>query len=180
MKKAVLMRLAVAVLAFCLPLIPNLASAQQEAGKESATAEQKPALAYRIEFNVREIVDGKRLNSRSYMMVVEDGAYGRLRVGTDVAVPVGEKTRSQVDLGMNIDCRPHARENSVALDFVVESTNVVTSEKPIIGTIEPAIRRQRSNISCLVTPGKPTVVASMDDVESNRRYEIEVTATRVK
>jgi len=31
-----------------------------------------------------------------------------------------------------------------------------------------------------VTPGRPTVVASMDDVESNRRYEIEVTATKVK
>jgi hypothetical protein len=174
------MRLVIAVMAFCLPLIPNPASAQQEKGKEAATTEQKPALAYRIEFNVREIEDGKRLNSRNYMMVLEDGSNGRIRVGSDVAVPVGEKTQAKVELGMNIDCRPHARENSVALDFSLESTNVVTSEKPIIGTIQPAFRRQRSNISSLVTPGKPTLVASMDDVESNRRYEIEVTATKVK
>jgi hypothetical protein len=31
-----------------------------------------------------------------------------------------------------------------------------------------------------VKPGKPTLVASMDDVVTNRRYEIEVTATKVK
>jgi hypothetical protein len=31
-----------------------------------------------------------------------------------------------------------------------------------------------------VTLGKPTLVAGMDDTETNRRYEIEVTATKVK
>ena len=42
-------------MAFCLPLIPNSASAQQEKGKEAAPTEQKPLVAYRIEFSVREI-----------------------------------------------------------------------------------------------------------------------------
>ena len=77
MKRAISIRLAIVVMAFCLPLIPNSASAQQEKGKEAATTEQKPVVAYRIEFNVREIEDGKRLNSRNYMMVVEDGSYGQ-------------------------------------------------------------------------------------------------------
>jgi len=32
----------------------------------------------------------------------------------------------------------------------------------------------------LIPPAKPTVIGSMDDVASNHRYEIEVTATKVK
>ena len=89
MKRAISMRLAIAVMAFCLPLIPN-SSAQQEKGKEAATTEQKPAVAYRIEFNVREIEDGKRLNSRNYMMMVEDGNWGKIRVGK-----LGYRTKSR-------------------------------------------------------------------------------------
>ena len=47
MIRAISIRWAIAVMAFCLPLIPNSASAQQEKGKESVTTEQKPLLAYR-------------------------------------------------------------------------------------------------------------------------------------
>ena len=84
MKRAISMRWAIAVMALCLPLIPNSASAQQEKGKESVTTEQKPVVVYRIEFNVREVENGKRLNSRNYMMVVEDHQWGKIRVGNRV------------------------------------------------------------------------------------------------
>ena len=180
MKKAISIRLAVAVMAFCLPLIPNSASAQQERGKEAATTEQKPAVAYRIEFNVREIENGKRLNSRNYMMVAEDGSYASFRVGNRVPIVGGEKGVQYNDVGMNIDCRPRERGDAVLLEIHVESSSVVAQEQPPTGSTNPVFRQQRSNITPIVTLGKPTVVASMDDVISNRRYEIEVTATKVK
>jgi hypothetical protein len=168
-------------MAFCLPLIPNSASAEQEKGKEAATTEQKPVVAYRIEFNVREIEDGKRLNSRNYMMVVEDGSRGMIRVGNRVPIAVAEKQVQYNDVGMNIDCRPRGREDSVVLDISLESSSVVPPEQPTAATtLQPMFRQQRSNITSTVTPGKPTLVTSMDDVLSNRRYEIEVTATKVK
>ncbi len=110
MKRAIPKRFAVASLAFCLLLIPNSASAQQEKGKESVTTEQKPLVAYRIEFNVREIEIGKRLNSRNYMMVVRDGFYARIRVGNRVPIVTEEKKISYQDVGMNIDCEPLGRE----------------------------------------------------------------------
>jgi hypothetical protein len=167
-------------MAFCLPLIPNPASAQQEKGKEAATTEQKPVAAYRIEITVREIEDGKRLNSRNYMMVVEDGSWGRIRVGSRVPIVGGEKGLTYNDVGMNIDCRPRGREDSVALDFSLESSGVVAQEQPRAADTNPVIRQQRSNLTSVVTPGKPTLIATMDDVVTNRRYEIEVTATKVK
>jgi hypothetical protein len=180
MKKALSIRLAIAVIAFCLPLIPNPASAQQEKGKEAVTTEQKPVVAYRIEFNVREIEDGKRLNSRNYMMVVEEGSYARIRVGNRIPIIGGEKGLQYNDVGMNIDCHPRGREDRVSLEISVELSSVAAQEQPPAATTNPVFRQQRSNILSVVTLGKPTVVASMDDVVSNRRYEIEVTATKVK
>ncbi len=44
----------------------------------------------------------------------------------------------------------------------------------------PVIRQVRTEGDSLVTLGKPTVVATLDDVGTNRRYEIEVTVTKVK
>jgi hypothetical protein len=168
-------------MAFCLPLIPNSASAQQEKGKESVTTEQKPLVAYRIEFNVREIEDGKRLNSRNYMMVVRDGFYARIRVGNRVPTVTDEKKISYQDVGMNIDCEPFARDDKVELIVVVELSSVAAQDQQLSGSSNnPVFRQQRSTTAAVLTPGKPTVVASMDDVLSNRRYEIEVTATKVK
>ena len=179
MKKAISMRLAIAVMAMCLPLIPKTSSAQQEKAKEATTTEQKPGMAYRIEFNVREIEDGKRLNSRNYMMVVEDGDWGKIRVGNRVPYRSAETQFQYQDVGMNIDCRPHEQEDSVALAIHVEFSSVVpqTEAAP---TFKPVVRTERAEVESMVTPGKPTLVASMDDVISNRRYEIEVTVTKVK
>ena len=181
MKRGISLRLAIAAMALCLPLIPNSASAQQEKGKEAATTEQKPVAAYRIELNVREIEAGKQLNSRNYIMVVEDGSWGGIRVGNRVPIVGGEKGVQYNDVGMNIDCRPRERQDRVSLEIRVESSSVVPPEQLTAATtLQPMFRQQRSNITSTVTPGKPTLVASMDDVISNRRYEIEVTATKVK
>ena len=139
MKRAISMRLAIAVMAFCLPLIPNSASAQQEKGKEAATTEQKPVVAYRIEFNVREIEDGKRLNSRNYMMVVEDGHWGKIRVGNRVPYQSTEKQFQYQDVGMNIDCRPREREDSVALVIGVEFSSVAHRQPTAATDLQPRV-----------------------------------------
>jgi hypothetical protein len=114
------------------------------------------------------------------MMVAEDGSWGRIRVGSRVPIVGGEKGLTYNDVGMNIDCRPRGREESVALDFSLESSSVVAQEQPRATDTNPVIRQQRSNMTSVVTPGKPTLIATMDDVVTNRRYEIEVTATKVK
>jgi hypothetical protein len=112
-------------------------------------------------------------------MVLEEGNYGSFRVGNRVPV-VLEKGPQYLDVGINIDCRPRERGDAVSLEIHVESSSVVAQEPPQTATSNPVFRQQRTNISPIVTPGKPTLVASMDDVLSSRRYEIEVTATKVK
>jgi len=179
MKKATPMRLAIAVIAMCLPLIPKSVSAQEEKGKEPVTGAPKPVVAYRLEFSVREVENGKRSNSRNYMMMAEEGNWGRIRIENNVPYQSEEKNYQYRQVRMYIDCRPREGEGSVALEIHVDFSSIAaqTEEAP---AFHPLIRTDRTEVQSVVTPGKPTLVATMDDVSSNRRYEIEVTATKVK
>jgi hypothetical protein len=188
MRRAISLRLTIALAAFCLPLVQNFASAQQS--KESLSKEQKPVVAYRIELSVREVEDGKRLNSRNYMIVAEDGAPAKIRVGNRVPTITGQSF-SYHDVGMNIDCTPHERGDSVALAINVNFSGIApqtqtaaerteAESKTQAAPANPVFRTDETSLEPIVTLGKPTLVASMDDVITNRRYEIEVTATKVK
>jgi len=180
MLRPISVRLAIALMAFCVPLITNAAPAQQEKDKlEVSTTQQKPVTAYRIEFNVREIENGKRVNSRNYMMMAEDREWAKIRVGNKVPVQTIGQSYQYHDVGMNIDCRPYEREDGVLLLIQVEFSSVLPQTQAG-STPNPVFRTQRTEIQPIVTLGKPTLVASLDDVETNRRFEIEVTATKVK
>jgi len=166
-------RWAIVLVAFCLALIPSSATAQQE------TKVQKPVTAYRLEFSVRELDSGKRVNSRSYMMMAEDGSFARIRVGNKVPYQVADKQYQYNNIGMNIDCRPHEEQEGVALDVTVGISSVAPPSETA-PSYNPVFRSSRSEVQTVVAFGKPTLITSLDDVESNRRYEIEVTATKVK
>jgi hypothetical protein len=163
----------------------------QKASTGSKEASTRPASVYRLDFVVRELEDGKQLNSRSYSLSAKSGDWGGLRVGS--RVPVGSVERQEYkgpdyrDVGINIDCQPHERDEGggVLLDFRFESSSVVAPEKVkeqmgVSGPFPPIIRQVRFSGSSLVALGKPTVISTLDDVTSNRRYEVEVTATKVK
>jgi len=173
MRRQMSIRCAIALLAISLPLIPKLATAQQE------TKPQKPLSAYRLEFTVQELDNGKRVNSRNYMVMAVEGNYARMRVGNRVPYQTAEKQYQYSNVGMNIDCRPRENENGVGLEITVDFSSVAPPSETA-PSYNPVFRSNRSEIQTVVALGKPTLVTSLDDVESNRRYEIEVTATKVK
>jgi hypothetical protein len=141
----------------------------------------KPLSVYRLEFTVREVEDGKRLNSRSYVMSVQDGSTGSIRVGNRVPYNSGKDQFQFYDVGINIDCRLRERENNVLLDNAsIEISSIVKDESPSAASPNPVVRQARARVDAAVTPGKPTLVTGLDDVSSNRRYEVEVTATKVR
>ena len=184
MRKVTSIRWAIMLVAFCLLLIPNAGSAQQENVKETTNKEQKPVAAYRLEFNIRELENGKRLNSRNYMMMAREGDTGKIRIENNVPYPTGTTVNGSPQwqyhgVGMNIDCRPRQQEIGVALDIVVRFSSV--APQPASASISsPVLHSDETDVQTVVAFGKPTLVTSLDDVDSNRRYEIEVTATKVK
>ncbi len=155
----------------CLPPFIRTANAQQSTQPEGR-ALSKPDPTYKIAFSIREVEDGKRLNDRNYSLLVADDKSGRIRIGNKVPVIVGPKEIRYEDVGMNIDCRLRARENGVLMDLTVQLSSVVKPEDT------PVIRNETSSLAAFVPLGKPTMVSTIDDVSTNHRYEIEVTATK--
>jgi hypothetical protein len=179
MKNHPSIRWAIALVAFCVALIPSAATSQQEKPKDEATSVQRPLAAYRIEINVQEMEAGKAVNSRKYMMVVADNDRGKIRVGNRVPWQSSAGTYQYQDVGMNIDCRPKQLDENLQLYTSVEFSSLA-GEPQQAPSFNPVFRMDRTEVESVVTLGKPTLVATMDDVISNRHIEIEATVTKVK
>lgn len=170
----------------CLLMIVGLATAiagTQEAPKRPL---QK---VYKVVFLIYELEDGKKINERTYTLPVNtvDGSPrdGSMRVGTRVpiatAVNSNDKTVWQyVDVGLTIDCNVTEQDDK----FIVHGDVTLSSlALPDQGTDRsggnPVLRQIRQTFTTLVSPGKPTVVTSLDDINSKKRTQVELTATRL-
>jgi len=175
-----------------LLLAGSLAAAQEtpKAASPPSEAPAKLAFVYRLDFVVRELEGGKRINSRDYSLSAKSHEWASLRVGSRVpAYPYeskGDKGIQYQNAGIDIDCRPEERDDEALLSTRFESTSLVAPQKVAeergSGAVYlgPTFRQVRFTGDALVPLGKPTVIATLDDVATNHRYEIEVTVTKVK
>ena len=153
--------------------------------KPSAKSETpaKPLSGYKLEFVLRELQDGKVINTRNYMMIVQDRyRNAELKIGSRVPIN-GEKDFQYIDVGTNISCN-HAEEQGplLELECSVEISNFALSDQKITSgiTSAPVLNQVRANIPAMVEEGKQTVIGIIDDPNSTRRYEIAVTATKLR
>lgn len=184
MLKGIFRGVGLAFVAICVPI--GLMAVGQESASKDSVKQPKPKAAYRLDYVVRELAEGKRINSRNYTMMAEEDESSRVRAGN--SVPIGAYTNEgrtgteYRDVGIIIECRPRERENYVLLITSIQISSVVPSgEVGLSPSIpNPVFRRASADLSAAVTPGKPTIIGTMDDVVTNHRFEIEVTATKVK
>lgn len=140
---------------------------------------------YRLDFAIHESEDGKRVNTRSYMIMAEDdyGRNCRIRTGSRVPIVTPGAPGSSVpaiqymDVGINLDCDLRDRPDGVRLQVTMEISNFAQGQE---GRDQPLLRTIRIEAVAALVPGKPGLVSSVDDAASKRRYELEVTATKVK
>ena len=166
--------------------------AQDQSHDNQEKSPEKPAApkslnAYRVDFLLTELEDGKKNNSRTYSLMAREGILNKLRAG--VRVPIATNMGSPIpqfqylDVGMNIDCRVEEREGSLVLNAVADSSSFsLPGEPKAPGSVaeRPVIRQMRSEINTVISLGKTTLISSMDDPSSKRRFQLEVTATKVK
>jgi hypothetical protein len=138
---------------------------------------------YKLEFTVFELENGKRINERSYMLHISDADHrgASTRVGTRVPVQVGGNVGMQyMDVGLKIDANfQSADDSSMNLIINFETSGFAMPEQSTqSGT--PVLRNVSENVTAKIPYGKPTLVSSIDDVNSKRRLQLELTATRLK
>jgi len=151
-------------------------------GAPAAMAQEtpKPAAAYRLDFSLHELEDGKKINTRQYSMNVVPGVvFQDLKIGTRVPVEVKQGEMQYIDLGTNISARLLDAGGAVQLEVRADLSNLANPDHQTPAAM-PLIRQLRINGSTVVTVGKPVVIGAVDDPNSKREYQLEVITTKVK
>lgn len=141
---------------------------------------------YKLTYRLLEVaVDGKVVNSRTYITIVGEGKdipFSKIRTGDRVPIPVhsGNNTDFQYqDIGTDIDTvHPQIQGRQLSLHVTAASSGI---GKPVINGVPgvPVFREIRWESNVVVTLDKPTIIFSSDNVSDTGKTELELTATEV-
>lgn len=194
MTKKMCYKLALAVLAgllsFTMPRAWAQASTEKSTSEKNVTEEKFRGGTYRVEFKISEFEGEKKLNSRSYTLLIDTLHRKELHLGTRVPVQTGTGTDKQfqyMDVGQNINCMVTSEaQHTVALDIWVDATSLAFHEQPNGESVpesrhgNPIVQQIKVQTSATFELGKPTIVSTLDDPNSKHVFQIEVTPTRVR
>ena len=152
--------------------------------KEAPEKELAPEAFYKLAFNISEIENGKPVNQREYSMVSRnnDGRPVSIKSTTRVPINSPEKQIQYLDAGLDIRCfapREVAAKIAVNCDVVISNFVVPDQSTEARNSVGPVLRTTNTSAWAVVTLGKPTVMSIIDDVNSKKRIQIEVTATKI-
>jgi hypothetical protein len=166
------------------------ARAQDDSKKEAPTqtAKNEPVQPYRLDFSFNELADGKLLNTRHYSINLTAGESNEIKIGTRVPVaaasapdPMAATQYQYLDVGTSIWAQLREHGDECVLVVRSEVSNFDTSnETEHAAKSLPIIRQIKISGSTLLVVGKPILIGSMDDPNSKRQFQLEVTVTKVK
>ena len=163
--------------------------------KAAPSADKKPTVSYKLQFTLNELENHKKINTRSYTMVLQEDRKGVFRVGSRVPVATGSFTPGgssgtaltntqyqYLDVGFNLDCKISGPEDNLTLDSTVDVSSFSVPPQSVEqrSVNNPVIRQARTNVTSNIVPGKPTIIATLDEMDTPRSLQIEVTATRLR
>ncbi len=151
--------------------------AQEASAAKSAPEAEKAVDAYRLDFSVNELEEGKKINARQYSMNLNNGDSNEIKIGTRVPAEVKQGEFQYLDVGTSIWSRIEERANGLAISARAEMSNFAMPDQQ---QPRPVLRQLQIKASSLAQLGKPLVLGSVDDPNSKRQFQLEVTATRLK
>ncbi|MGZ4889653.1 MAG: hypothetical protein ACXWBH_10760 [Candidatus Angelobacter sp.] len=171
---------------------PAKGTSEQPPKKDSGENREPAATNnfFKLAFVLYEVDDGKRTNQRDYMMIGRtDNQPSSIRVATKVPIytyeKAGDKAYTYIDAGLSIRCFLKEQVDSVVqLHCDIEMSSFVRPEQIAsttgnAGPAAPVVRTTRTDSWALLTLGKPAILNTVDDINSAKRMQIEVTATKV-
>jgi hypothetical protein len=167
----------------------NTLSAQE--GPETKTSKTPSASTpekgnnnfYRIQFMVNELQDGKKINSRKFTMDTSEVGRAAAKIGSRVPVPISNSTQFQyIDIALDITCLVRQREGRLGMQTTFDMSSLGDSgqDGKTATPGGPIVRHLSSETDTAVFLGKPTVIATIDDLTiANHQYVLEATVTKL-
>ena len=174
-----LSRFAICLIAFYLPMQLHA----QEAKAPVSTS------VYKIDYVFSELQNDKKVNARSYSVLVRSRNRGSIRLGNRFPVATSDKdggTQFQyLDIGVSIDSRVEDSDLADGSSTVDLFTNVdissIAPEQPAENrTGSPIVRQIKFQNENIVPLGKLVLLSSGDEVDGTRRLQVEATVTKVR
>jgi len=143
---------------------------------------------YKLTFAIYELEAGKRVNQRDYIMIAKANVNPSpsIRISTRLPVYSDEKKVTYIDAGLMLNCNVIDQATGkvqahceIEISGFVRPEQVPESRGNAVAPA-PVLRSTKSNTWTVLTMGKPSVIASVDDISSAKRMQIEVTATKVE
>jgi hypothetical protein len=141
---------------------------------------------YKVDFTIRDSGDAGGKTGRKYSLLMNRAQKTVFRVGNRVPVisggtgGVGANVQfTYIDVGMNIDCVVNEIGSKFAVHADLDISTAVMPEKGANAAPAPTISQIRLNLDTTVAPGKPALVASFDDPVTSRKFDVEVTITKM-
>ena len=161
----------------------------QESSTPKAPETPKPLSAYRIDFSLNELEDGKKINTRQYSMNLQSDDQNEIKIGTKVPFEQKKDEFQYVDVGTSIFCRigigraPWEKgvelPEGIPLSVRAEVSSFARPEQERTSSI-PELRQLQIKASTIAQLGKPMIVGSVDDPNSKRQFQLEVTVTKLR
>ena len=149
---------------------------------------------YKVEYRIRDGSDAAR-NVRRYTMLLDMAGHGTFKVGDRVPVATGSfqpgiggagvnplvnTQYTYLDIGVNIDTKLRPEQEG-RMDLIADmDLSTLVEHKQNGGSVlsNPTVAQIKIVINALVTPGKPTVVASIDDPVTQHHLDVEALVTK--
>jgi len=145
-----------------------------------AADRDKPVTPYRLDFSLHELEDGRKVNTRQYSMSLIQGVqWQELKIGTRVPVEMKQGELQYLDVGTNINARLQEIKSVLDLEVHADLSNFAVPDQASKTTM-PVLRQLRISGTTVVNTGKPVVIGVVDDPNSKRQFQLEVTATKLK
>jgi hypothetical protein len=161
---------------------PEQVAEAEKLAAEIDSAKRRFGTGYRLDFTLSELQGGRKLSSKTYSLITATRDTAKLNMGSKLlAPPQGEgesdgKPAETQQAGQRIECRVVSEsESSVVLHL---SAHLLKAGARSRGNRAAAEFRVEGTFTLEL--GKTTVVNSLDDPDSDRKYQVEVTATRIE
>lgn len=136
-----------------------------------------PHTVYRLDYVIRQLRGGKVINQRRYELLAREPGESSLHVGNHVPIvtSTGSGSVQYMSVGVSINARVSELHGSPGLNSYIQFSST-GAEAVGSGTKDPVTKGFSADIVASIRPNVPTVLATLDDVTSNDRYQIFVTA----
>ncbi|HWE51502.1 MAG TPA: hypothetical protein VG273_17040 [Bryobacteraceae bacterium] len=136
------------------------------------------AAYFRLDFTVKELENGKLVNTRNYSTSASTSDNRNCSIRTGEKIPTQtEKGATYLDIGVNIDCNTlKLVDNQLSL-FVTADISGVVPDPATKGA--PVIRQNRWSATVLIPLKKAVTIFSSDGATTKTQMQLELTATPI-